>query len=1086
MKKCYSICLTCSSFRRISLLILVWISTFVVAPAQTDPCSINPGSNFDVCFTDDEFKLNGLLGPNVIPASVNWSVTNTGFIIDEPGNAQTLVFPNPPNGDFPLGPVVFTITATCVDGQQLTATVEVTVDGVSSQATILANGLNVPALTVCSAVHLEAQTPPGSGELGTWYHFFADPDINFVAGGDNQNFWDISIDPNNKNPCRSYRFYYEISNGGCFTRDSVTITFEAQDENVRFTAPQDQARYCSDGNFYMQATAAGCLGIPNFSVISYPGATPPVINPNYAVANNSIGTYAYITESGWYTFVYSVDANGSTCASGADTVHVYICLSQNDLGNLYQQFCGIPEQLTLSSPCNPAYEYGDWYSDIPQNPLDPPTIVQTGPCTADVTIENTNVDRYRFRQRIRVNSCMVDSIEQFCYVFNTIDYFAAPQIEDTLVTFFCGGDPEFRPWSYFPSYPNANLSLKVIHSPDPVYPPGQTISGNVLMNLYVPGTYTFEMRVTRINCSDVATLTVIIDDLDMPEAGVVADFCLGELAPLTGSIPPNPAVQVLWRQIDNNLPLQFSPSAQVTNPYISAAETGHYVLEYSYSRTEDCYLADTLEFDVIDCDTGCLQVTYGKIRCFDNGTTDPSDDYWNFAVYIAQGPGLYWSMTGPPQTEYGPYGQTKVIWMDKIANYGSTVTVVISDFPDSTCFTTLEIPVPEPCSDTCNLQVDTRVGPCNNNGTPVLASDDFYYVTLTVSGTGGQCWMAKKKNADGTEELLGSFTGDQIVTLGPIDIQDGDWTLWVFICDQMDCIVDLYVQAPEFCSGCHRVEVSNITCYDNGTSDPSDDYWTFDLFVNGGPGTFWFTSGGVNDAGPYGQVKTIHMGQISQYGSQVYFTIHDNSTKACETELIVPVPRPCSAPCNLRAEVRVGDCVVRLGQTVYYVTLSVSGTNNGCWMAKQKFSNGTEVILGTYYGDQTITLGPFNPAAGDWTLWVFDCESMDCIRDFFIDAPSCLHRGDLRSANAGGAGFRLYPVPATDVLVVENRGQEHPDETAETIFIIYDMVGRFVSTTTLPATGAYRLDIASLAAGLYYLGVYDEKGVRVVEKFVKE
>lgn len=343
----------------------------------------------------------------------------------------------------------------------------------------------------------------------------------------------------------------------------------------------------------------------------------------------------------------------------------------------------------------------------------------------------------------------------------------------------------------------------------------------------------------------------------------------------------------------------------------------------------------------------------------------------------------------------------------------------------------------------------------------------------------------KKKNADGTEELLGTYTDDQPVNFGPFNIQDGDWTLWIFICDQMDCIVDVYIQAPDFCSGCHKVEVGNVKCYDNGTGNPNDDYWTFDLFVAGGPGTYWTTSGDVLESGPYGQVKTIHMGQISQYGTQITFTIYDNTTKSCQTEIILPVPKPCSDTCALQIGAIVGECIYTGFTPVYYVKLFVGGTNGGCWMVKQKFDNGTEVLLGTYYGDQTVGLGPFDPALGNWTLWVFPCENMDCVRDMFIDAPDC-RRGEGRSAGSDRSGYQLFPSPVQTELIVQNMNEKQDDGAEETSFVVFDVLGKQVVRTTLPGAGSYRLNVEELNAGVYFLGVISDGKVEFAGKFVKQ
>ncbi len=190
---------------------------------------------------------------------------------------------------------------------------------------------------------------------------------------------------------------------------------------------------------------------------------------------------------------------------------------------------------------------------------------------------------------------------------------------------------------------------------------------------------------------------------------------------------------------------------------------------------------------------------------------------------------------------------------------------------------------------------------------------------------------------------------------------------------------------------CLTAAVSNITCINGGTADPSDDHWTFDLLVNGGqPGSYWYTSTPPGEAGAFNVLKTIWMGPIANYppGSTVTFQVFDSQDPNCSATVEVPVPRSCSAPCDLEISYAFTKCVYKNGQWYYSVVLTVSGSNGECWMAKQKLPDGTEVVLYTGSGDTQVTLGPF-PAGQDWTLWVFLCEQMDCIVDAYIDAPDC-------------------------------------------------------------------------------------------------
>ncbi|MCC6460085.1 MAG: T9SS type A sorting domain-containing protein [Saprospiraceae bacterium] len=831
--------------------------------------------------------------------------------------------------------------------------------------------------------------------------------------------------------------------------------------------------------------------------------------------------------------------------------------------------------------------------------------------------------------------------------------------------------------------------MTIVDVPDnhPNLDEGEILVGNPPLNLLPPGVYVFEVTARRLTgCEDSGILTVNVDNIPAPAAPEVSDFCVDDIVQLVGSIPANPAAQVLWTQISGPT-LTFLDPITSTDPRVTSTQSGHVVLEYSFSTSDDCYLADTVEFDILPCDTGCLTITLVQVNCFDNGSADPSDDYWNFVVTISGGdPASYW--VAPAVPEAGPYDVEKTIWVGNILASGSTYTLTVNDFFNPECTATITVQVPEPCSDSCTLSIETRVGECNNNGTPYLISDDFYYVDLQVNGVAdNECWMVKRTNLDGSSEILGTYYGTNPVTLGPFLVSDGNWGLWVVLCDMMTCNRDAFIIAPEPCSGCHDVTVSNITCFDNNTSDPNDDYWTFDILVNGGPGTYWIATAPVGQSGPYGVVKTILMGHINQYGSSITFSIYDNTTKACRTDVTIPVPTACSDSCNLEIRTEVtrcddngtpylisddfysvildvsgvapGECwmvkrtnpdgtsqilgtynsstsvalgpflisdgnwnlwvvlcdtsrycnadsyiiapepcsgchkvtisnvtcydngtsdpsddhwsfdilvdggpgsfwtatapvgqsgpygVVKTiymgaisqyggtiefsifddknkecrtdvsivvpracsdecklnvrtnfsecqrieGQTVYYVYLTVTGSNGNCWTVKRKLSNGTEIMLGTWSGDQSIILGPFNASEGDWTIWVMACGQFDCVRDLYIrmpcrDADGGTERSE-KAAVQQAAAFNLFPSPVLDALNIQRKASADSPMAGEAQFIVLDMLGKTVLQRSMPVAKDYRLLVNELSPGLYYLVVKEQDSVNWTAKFIK-
>ncbi len=392
------------------------------------------------------------------------------------------------------------------------------------------------------------------------------------------------------------------------------------------------------------------------------------------------------------------------------------------------------------------------------------------------------------------------------------------------------------------------------------------------------------------------------------------------------------------------------------------------------------------------------------------------------------------------------------------------------------------------CPPLCALEVDLRNSRCDDNGTPDYISDDTYSISVSVAGTNGMGWRIIRLLADGTPgPLLQTGTGDAGVNLGPFLIQDGSWTIRIEIPRMPGCYLDLPVTPPPFCSGCHRVRIANIQCINGGTADPNDDQWTFDILIDGNPASYWIIGSPINEAGPYGIWKTIYMGSISGYSGPVTFTIVDARDERCQTKVTVTPPKSCSRDCELRPSVRTQPCVFdeRLGSYVYYIDVNVSGTDGQCWMAKRKNADGSEQLLGSYTGDQWVTLGPFQPGEG-WTLWLFICDQFDCVQDYYITSPrDCgerleSNRDDLSTTPAGpGDGLTVYPNPVGNGAPITLVSRSVMREVRLT-----DGQGRLLRTLR-PGTKRTSIDGTDIPAGVYYLIVTAPDGQRTIATFVR-
>ena len=254
-----------------------------------------------------------------------------------------------------------------------------------------------------------------------------------------------------------------------------------------------------------------------------------------------------------------------------------------------------------------------------------------------------------------------------------------------------------------------------------------------------------------------------------------------------------------WKYIDDGTISSFDPPVNgggsvsdfcLTEDMFDGSNSLEVVLEL-VSEAGCLQTSEAISFEAISCDSSCLDVKIENILCYNNGTQTPDDDYWTFDMTVTGGtPGSYWTTSGLNPEESGPYDETKTIWMGAINGMGgTTLNFYVFDALD-TCGIDVNVEIPAACSDTCKMEAFVTSIDCDKE------KAGQYYVTLNVTGTSSQCWMAKQKIGT-VENVLGSWTGDQTVTLGPFSSDDGDWTLWVMVCEQFECVLDFYIQAPD-------------------------------------------------------------------------------------------------------------------------------------------------------------------------------------------------------------------------------------------------------------------------------------------------
>ncbi|QHI37811.1 hypothetical protein IMCC3317_31940 [Kordia antarctica] len=314
--------------------------------------------------------------------------------------------------------------------------------------------------------------------------------------------------------------------------------------------------------------------------------------------------------------------------------------------------------------------------------------------------------------------------------------------------------------------------------------------------------------------------SIQLNDLDPCEVtlpfDVCADFILPQLNGQTGTLSANDTsleilqngavVETLTNGVITGNTICFSVDAADFD-----TQTGGYDFQVNAEFTigggtqtaDDVHTIPGQDNDYIFNNPDCCDIaaTVANIVCYDQGSTDPSDDTWSIELTVTNSAGTTWNAT-TPNADSGGYGNATLIDMGNISDFPGAFTFLVADDGDPSCSTTVTVEAPKPCSPPCDLEATVVVGECNDNGTPSDYSDDFYNVTITVSGTNGLPWMVKKKlESNGLETVIHNGTGDVVdLELGPFDVSDGDWTLWVSLTDYTDCLIDTFITVPNCCN----------------------------------------------------------------------------------------------------------------------------------------------------------------------------------------------------------------------------------------------------------------------------------------------
>ncbi|MCO6489804.1 MAG: hypothetical protein J5I98_15415 [Phaeodactylibacter sp.] len=248
--------------------------------------------------------------------------------------------------------------------------------------------------------------------------------------------------------------------------------------------------------------------------------------------------------------------------------------------------------------------------------------------------------------------------------------------------------------------------------------------------------------------------------------------------------------------------------------------------------------------------------------------------------------------TPEPVLLSGPSGAASYAWSDGQA----TQTAIVQPTQTSTYYLTITNSFGCSATDTVvvfvGLQnIDIAAIACDDNATPADPTDDTFTFQADIGGSPGGSWVS---NLGPT----GSY--GQAVTFGPFPISAGDVTLMVVDGNNPSCNTTTVVSPPLPCSvappcGLQAV-VQEILCDDNGTpADTTDDAFTLEILVTGGPGGGWVEdSSGLS--GGYG-VPFAFGPYPADYG-HVGLIFRDADDPSCVDVFDLYTPVPCTIDCQ--------------------------------------------------------------------------------------------------------------------------------------------------------------------------------------------
>jgi hypothetical protein len=303
--------------------------------------------------------------------------------------------------------------------------------------------------------------------------------------------------------------------------------------------------------------------------------------------------------------------------------------------------------------------------------------------------------------------------------------------------------------------------------------------------------------------------------------------------------------------------------------------------------------------------------------------------------------------------------------------------------------------------------VDIVIGDCNRND-PYnnVFSDDYYYVSFTISNADNRHWRLERLMDDPYPDESGRYFlktdgyGNGSYNLGPFLIQEGSWVLTLYY---GGCSDTFQIIPPDYCSGCSalsKVRISNIQC------NPATGTWSYDIFIPGSVppnGECWVIG---QDEYQFNVTYTFVGNQLSNQDCiplSIGNVPNCPGNPICGGQFDICPPKPCNnrnyESCDLEAYFDRLQCIDNgNGNYSYTVEFNVSDAPYPCY---RSFTPG---YLNLVEGPFINPLGPFTDpernfviySCGDVIPYTCTCPNSGCYKIFKVRKPEdCITREDI-------------------------------------------------------------------------------------------